>query len=443
VKPLAELRVDAQTIFNAGLKGVDCARLIKRSVNVIGSHLEIADRSYGLSEIRRIFVAGCGKAAAPMARALEQILGDRITAGVVIVKYGHALPLDKVKLIEAGHPVPDQAGMDGARQIFDLASYAGAGDLFLLVISGGGSALLPLPAEGLTLSDKQRTTEALLCSGANIHEVNSVRKHISQLKGGRLAQLAQPAKLVALMVSDVIGDDLDVIASGPTVPDRSRYEDCLAIIRRYDLVQKIPRVVLDLLERGARGEVAETPKPSAGFFRNVQNVIVGNNALALSASRAQAALLGYDPTVISSTLSGESRIVAQSHGARLKKTAEQRKLGDPPLCLISGGETTVTVHGDGVGGRNQEFGLATALEIQDASGIVVLSGGTDGSDGPTEAAGAIVDALTIKRGQALGLDAQEFLRRNDSHHFLQATGDLLVTGPTLTNVMDIQVSLIA
>jgi len=378
-----------------------------------------------------------------MARALEEILGSRITGGVVIVKYGHALRLDRIEVIQAGHPIPDQAGVDGARQILKLASEAEAGDLILFVVSGGGSALLPLPVAGLSLLDKQKTTQALLASGATIQEVNAVRRHLSRLKGGRLAELAQPAGLAALILSDVVGDDLDAIASGPTVPDTSSYADCLRMLRAYGLVDKIPQSVLELFERGARGEIAETPKPTEPFFRDVHNVIIGTNESALSAAKAHAEALGYRTRVLSSTMTGESRIVASSHAALLKAVARQKNPAEPPQCLISGGETTVTVRGDGLGGRNQEFALAAAIEIGATSNVVVLSGASDGSDGPTDAAGAIIDGTTVTRGQELGLDAAEFLARNDSYRFFCATGDLLVIGPTLTNVMDVQVSLIA
>jgi hydroxypyruvate reductase len=282
----------------------------------------------------------------------------------------------------------------------------------------------------------------LLSSGATIHEVNAVRKHLSRLKGGRLAELAQPASVIALMLSDVIGDDLDAIASGPTVGDGTRYEDCLKIIERYHLRKELSAAVIDILERGARGELAETPKPTAEFFTNVHNLIVGSNRLALDAAKEKAQRLGYDAALPSDPIGGESRVAGSASAMQAKKFIARKRAGDPPLCIVSGGETTVTLCGDGLGGRNQEFALAAAMEIAELDKVVVLSAGTDGSDGPTDATGAIVDGMTLRRGRAQGLSAEEFLARNDSYRYLQATGDLLITGPTLTNVMDLQLTLI-
>jgi len=295
-----------------------------------------------------------------------------------------------------------------------------------------------MPVDGLTLEDKQRTTQVLLASGATIQEVNALRKHLSLVKGGRLAELACPAAIISLILSDVVGDRLDAIASGPTVPDTTTYQDCLEIVRQYGLRDKIPRTVLSHLERGASGDASETPKPSDAIFQKVQNVIVGSNRLALVAAQERSKALEYRTIILSSTVEGESRTVGRCHAALAKAVSRHDNSGGRPVCLISGGETTVTVRGDGLGGRNQEFALAAAMEIAGVN-AVVLSGGTDGTDGPTDAAGAIVDGTTIQRGRAMGLEAQDYLMRNDSYHFLQATGDLLITGPTFTNVMDLQV----
>ena len=325
----------------------------------------------------------------------------------------------------------------------ELARRCGKNDLLFFLVSGGGSALLPCPAAGLSLEDKQKTTEALLKSGAKIQEVNAVRKHISQIKGGRLARLAVPAKVITLVLSDVVDDSLEAIASGPTVPDSSTYEDCLRIIKRYGVERVIPPVVVNYLERGAKGQIAETPKPSDDIFRDVQNIIVGGNRSALAAAQHRAEDLGYHAQVLSNTLEGESRIIAKIHSTLVKEFVRRNTVASRPACLLSGGETTVTVRGDGLGGRNQEFSLAAAIEIDGLDGVVILSGGTDGTDGPTDAAGGIVDGSTIDRSRAKNLDAAAFLAQNDSYHFLKATEDLLVTGPTLTNVMDLQVTLIA
>jgi glycerate 2-kinase len=439
--PLSSLRADAREIFLAGLKSADPLVAVARHVQLHDNRLEIGERSYDLDKIGRVLVIGCGKAAARMALALQELLGARIAAGVVVVKYGHGLPLEKIKVVEAGHPVPDRAGVEGSRQVMEIAARAGAKDLILFVVSGGGSALLPMPAVGLTLADKQLTTQILLGSGATIQQVNAMRKHLSQLKGGRLAQLASRATWVALILSDVVGDGLDAIASGPTVADPTTYKDCLEILRRYHLRRKIPPAALNLLERGTRGEIAETAKPSEAIFQRVQNIIVGSNRLALTAAQKRAQDLGYRALILSSAVEGESRNVAKSHAALVKNILLQDRFTRAPLCLISGGETTVTLRGNGLGGRNQEFALAAAMEIAGVDNVVLLSAGTDGSDGPTDAAGAIVDGTTVQRGATRGLNAAEYLARNDSNAFLRATDDLLITGPTFTNVMDLQLLL--
>jgi hydroxypyruvate reductase len=440
---LDNLRADARSIFAAGLESADPFAAVARILELRNDCLWVGDRTYELSAVQNIFVVGCGKAAARMALAVQALLGERLVGGVIVVKHGHQLPIERIKVIEAGHPIPDEAGLGGARQVMDLARRCGKNDLLFFLVSGGGSALLPYPAAGLSLEDKRRTTEVLLRSGAKIQEVNAVRKHISQIKGGRLARLAAPATLVTLVLSDVINDSLEAIASGPTVPDRSTYGDCLRIIKHYDVERLIPPVVVDFLERGANGQIAETPKPSDTVFRDTQNIIVGGNRLALAAAQHRAEALGYHTLVLSDELEGESRIVAKSHSDLVKEFLRTKTAARRPSCLLSGGETTVTVRGDGLGGRNQEFSLAAAIEIAGIDGVVILSGGTDGADGPTDAAGGIVDGSTINRGRAKNLDAAVFLAKNDSYHFLQATEDLLVTGPTLTNVMDLQITLIA
>lgn len=436
------LRADACEIFEAGVQSADPFTAVTRNVRLQDDRLQVGEQAYDLSALRGMFVAGCGKAAARMALGLEAALGERICGGVIAVKYGHSWPLNKIDIIEAGHPIPDEAGERAAREVLELARRCGHEELLFFLVSGGGSALLPLPAGGLTLEDKQRTTEALLKSGAAIEEVNIVRKHISRIKGGRLAQLAVPARLISLILSDVVGDSLEAIASGPTAPDSSTYADCVKIIRRKDLRRHIPAVVVDYLERGAKGWFPETPKPSDRVFQNVQNLVVGSNRLALAAARQHAEALGYHTWVLSNSMQGESRIVAKSYCALIKEILRTNKPVSRPACLLSGGETTVTVHGGGLGGRNQEFALAAAIESAGLDDIVILSGGTDGTDGPTDAAGGIIDGSTIARAQAKKLDAQAFLDRNDSYHFLRATDDLLMTGPTLTNVMDLQVALL-
>ncbi len=398
---------------------------------------------YPLDRFRRIYVLGAGKAGALMSRALERLLGKRITDGLVNVKYGHLARLRRVVLHECGHPVPDEAGVDGARRIAQLAAGAGEDDLVLCVISGGASALMPLPVEPVTLAEKQQTTKLLLECGANIHEINAVRKHISAIKGGQLARLAYPATVVSLLLSDVIGDDLDVIGSGPTAPDSSTYRRALAILEKYGIRDKIPASVEDRLRRGAAGEIAETPKPGDPELARTQNLIVGSNRLAVDAAAGRARKLGFRTMVLSTFVEGETREVARVHAAIVKEIRSSSRPLRAPACVISGGETTVTIRGDGLGGRNQEFVLAAAMDLDGVAGVCVLSGGTDGTDGPTDAAGAVADGRTLERARALGLDAAACLARNDSYHFFEPLGDLLKTGPTNTNVMDVRILLVA
>lgn len=435
-RSLVQLRADAVAIFNAAVKAVDAALAVRRYVRVTGTAIEVAERIYSLTDLRHVYVIGAGKAAVPMAQALETLLRERLRGGIVVTKYGQALPLRKVRVIEAAHPIPDLNGVKGACQIAAIAEQATAHDLVFALISGGGSALLPYPLDGLTLEDKQIVTDLLLRSGATIRETNTLRRHLSQIKGGKLARLAYPAQVVALIVSDVVGDTLEDIASGPTAPDPSRYTDCREIIRKYQLQESIPPAVRALLDRGSRGELAETVRTNDVAFTKVQNLIIASNGLATEAARSHANRLGYRSEILSNDVEGESREVAKRQMAKLKEVLTEPMT--EPICFISGGETTVKVRGSGMGGRNQEFALAAAIELADVEGWVLLSAGTDGIDGPTDAAGAIVDGGTLLRGRSQGLAAAEFLTRNDAYHFLLATGDLLVTGPTHTNVMDIQ-----
>jgi glycerate 2-kinase len=439
---LAKLREDALTIFHAGLKAVDPARAVTKYLRRQGQKLNVNGQVYDLPDYDGVYVVGMGKAAAAMAQAVEEILGDRLESGIVNVKYGYALPLHTVKVKEAGHPVPDKAGLEGTEEIIELLRQTGERDLVICLISGGGSALLPYPAEGLTLEDKQHVTRLLLECGATIHEINAVRKHISKVKGGKLARLAHPSTLISLILSDVIGDNLDTIASGPTVPDESTFADCLDILNKYGMEEKVPGAVLKALMDGSRGVIEETPKADDPVFRRTQNVIVGSNILALKAAKQKAQELGYNSLILSSFIEGETREVAKAHTAIAKEILSTGNPIEAPACIISGGETTVTIRGNGLGGRNQEFALVSAIGIDGLDKTVILSGGTDGTDGPTDAAGAIVDGTTVQRASEIGLDAERYLDENDSYHFFKALGDLIITGPTRTNVMDLRLALV-
>ncbi len=441
-KTLPQLRKDAEAIFRSGVKAVDPIEAIGRHVKRQDEILKVGDKNYNLKYFSRVIVVGAGKASAAMAQPLEELLGDRLKEGLVQVKYGHSLPLRKIRIVEAGHPVPDKSGIEGAHQIVQLVKSATEKDLLIFLISGGGSALLPSPVEGLTIEDEQQTTQVLLESGANIHEINAIRKHISQVKGGRLARLAYPAALVSLVLSDVIGDSLDSIASGPTVPDRSTFGDCVHILEKYRIKNKLPSAVREHLEKGMRGEVEETPKADDPAFERTQNVIIGSNILALKAARSNADELGYNSLILSTFIEGETREVARVHAAIAREILKRDLPVRRPACIISGGETTVTIRGKGLGGRNQEFVLAAAIDVDGLEDVVILSGGTDGTDGPTDAAGAIADGLTVRRAKSMGLDPERYLRENDSYHFFQALGDLLITGPTFTNVMDLRLVIV-
>lgn len=433
-------RDHARAIFQAGLDAAHPGSAVLRHLRVDGNILWVGETSYDLTEFENIWLVGMGKASAAMAQPLVEMLGHRISDGVILVKYGHSLFLPGVQVFEAGHPIPDEDGVEGVEEMVRLLERTGPKDLVFCLISGGGSALSPSPPSGITLEEKQEVTRLLLASGANIHEINTVRKHLSRIKGGQLARLAHPARLISLVLSDVVGDDLDTIASGPTAPDPGTFHGALEILERRGIWNATPTSVRARLESGVRGEAPETPEAGDPVLKTVQNLIVGSNTLALEAARKKAEELGYTTSVAPGLEEGEAREVAQAHislARELRATTPDR-----PTCIVTGGETTVTIRGDGVGGRNQEFALAAALDLEGMEDVVILAGGTDGTDGPTDAAGALSDGGSVERGRAAGMEASEYLDRNDAYHFFQPLGDLLMTGPTLTNVMDLRVMLV-
>ncbi|MBI3962701.1 MAG: glycerate kinase [Deinococcus sp.] len=382
-------------------------------------------------------VISVGKAAAAMAQAVEEAWGSRVS-GVVVTKYGHGQPLKYIQVLESAHPVPDEAGVRAAQQVKALLQSLKPEDLVLCLISGGGSALLPDPV-GLDLVAKQALSTQLLRSGATINEMNAVRKHLSGLKGGQLARLAQPAQVVSLILSDVVGDPFDVIASGPTAPDPTTYADALAVLERYGIDVLAARQRLDA---GARGELLETPKPGDPLFSRVQNVLIGSGQLALEAAAAEAQRRGYQPLILSGFVEGEARIAGRLHAAIARQIRQYHQPVAPPVALLSGGETTVTVKGNGRGGRNTEFALGFALGADGLENVICASVDSDGVDGSSDAAGAMADGSTAQRGKAQGKSARDYLERNDSFTFFQVLGDLIVTGPTLTNVNDLRVVLV-
>jgi hydroxypyruvate reductase len=437
-----ELRQSARQIFDAAVRAVDPGEAIRRHVVREGTCLTIGRERVDLASVRQIVAVGLGKAGAPMAAAVEEILGDRIARGVVVTKYGHVQPTKTIRIHEAGHPVPDDAGIAGAQAVLDHVAGLGPDDVVLVLISGGGSALTPAPVTGITLAEKQALTKALLACGADIREMNTLRKHISRIKGGQLARAAAPARVFTLILSDIVGDPLDAIASGPTVPDPRTYTDALAILDKYRIRQDIPASIRAHLEAGATGKVPETPKPDDPLFARVKSVMVASNIQALEAAKAEAQRLGFQAMILSSFVEGETREIARMHAALALEVRASGHPCRPPVCLITGGETTVTLKGKGKGGRNQEFALAAALDVAGLPGVVILSAGTDGTDGPTDAAGALADGDTVARAMAAGLSPRTALDGNDAYPFFQRLGDLLITGPTRTNVMDVRLVLV-
>jgi glycerate 2-kinase len=419
------LHAAAIELQRAALAAVEPAAAVRRCVRREGDALFVADQRYDLGDYERVFVVGGGKAAVPMAAAIADILGESVTEGVVVTKYEHTggWSASRFRVIEAGHPVPDENSVRGARAVADLADRAMERDLVICLISGGGSALLTLPAEGLALVDFQRLTGTLLRCGATICEINTVRKHCSGIKGGNLARLAAPARLITLILSDVIGDLLDVIASGPTVPDSTSLTDVRGVLGRYGVAEPAC--------------LQETPKSGDPIFEKVQNVVVGSNRLAALAAVEKARELGFDALLLGTYVEGEAREVGRVAAALAKGI---RAYGDPlspPACLVWGGETTVTVRGEGKGGRNQELALAAALALDGWRDVLIMALATDGSDGLTDAAGAIITGETMACAREQGLDAWAALEANDSYHFFDALGDLIRTGPTGTNVNDL------
>lgn len=441
-RTLQQLRDDSCHIFAAGVAAVDPVAAVQRAVVRRDDVLGVDGVAYDLRRYAHVYVVGAGKAGATMAQGLASVLRERLSGGVIIVKYGHGVPVARVTIQEADHPVPDAAGVQGAVALMRLAQQADANDLVFCLLSGGGSALLPAPSPGISLADKQWVTTQLLACGASIDEINTIRKHLSQLKGGQLARLVAPATLITLVLSDVVGDRLDVIASGPTVPDPTTYQDCLEIVQRYDLYARLPASVRTHLLRGQAGELPETPKGADPAFARCQTVIIGSNRIALHAARAAAQQCGYRTLLLSSSVQGEARQIARMYAAIAQEIRHSGEPLAPPACVLAGGETTVTLQGDGRGGRNQELALAAALAIAGLDRVVLLSAGTDGSDGPTPAAGALADGGTVARARSLGMAPEAFLRRNDSYSFFHALDDLLITGPTGTNVMDLQILLV-
>lgn len=434
------VRKNLQSIFRAAINSVmpEHAVFLQR---------DFVTETYRRKNYRKLYVIGFGKAACQMAKGLESALPARADKVILITKYGHCQSInfeyDNVDIYEAGHPVPDRAGLNATGIVLELLTRTDKETMVICLISGGGSSLLVSPCDEITFEEKQITTEILQKAGADIRELNTVRKCISGIKGGKLAAMAYPARIVSLIISDVVGDMLDVIASGPTSPDSSTYSDALSVISRVDVIKKIPVRVVETLLKGKAGLLPETPKSGNPIFNNVSNIIVGNNAIAIKAAMEKAESLGYETHIVSSPVTGEARIAGRELAKKamnIHHSLQNRNNGK--ICVISGGETTVTVKGKGTGGRNIELALSFAQEVHGIRGISLLSAGTDGSDNITDAAGAFADGATVIRALKKGLDSFLFLENNDSYSFFKELNDLFITGPTGTNVMDLQIMVI-
>jgi glycerate 2-kinase len=437
----SELRQSAKLTWEAALKAASPESCLRNHLRLDGDVLWVAGEELPIRG--RIIVIGTGKASAKMAQTVEQLLNGYLTEGIVVTKYDHALPLERIRLVEAGHPLPDLAGVQAVAETRRLLGGLSEHDIVLCLISGGGSALWPAPADEITLEQKQDVTQLLLRAGATIRELNAVRKHLSAIKGGQLARWASPARVISLIMSDVIGDPLDFIASGPTAPDTTSFSDAIAILQKYGV--RAPEAVERRLGDGAHGRIPETPKPGDPLFNRVSNYVIGNNRLLVDAAAAKARELGFNTLILGTAVEGEAQDVGRLFAAIAGEVGQSEHSPKAPACVLAAGETTVTVRGNGVGGRNQEMALAWAIAMDSRAPSIpscFASVATDGSDGPTSAAGGLVDPFTCARGIELGLVPMQYLRTNDSWNFLKATGDLIVTGPTQTNLMDLQILLV-
>jgi glycerate 2-kinase len=429
-------------VLSAALQAVDPATSVDNYLHREGKRLEADGQIYDLDNIRHVYLVGAGKAGAPMAHAAAKTLGSYLTRGLVIVKEGYAdsenIHVDpRLEIIQAGHPLPDARGVEACRRIVDLIKTANPVDLLICLISGGGSALLTSPVSGVSLSDMQQLTMELLKRGAAIGEINTLRKHLDSVKGGGLARLAPQTPKIVLVLSDVIGDRLDVIASGPCYPDASTFKDAWKVLETFDLLNDAPMSILETLRRGLRGDTPETPKPGDPLFKLVQHVLVGSNLQAAQAAQNRASTEGFHSIILTTSLQGEARLAGQFLSTLARQVDANGYPVARPACLIAGGETTVTLTGKGLGGRNQEVALAAVADLSGLTDLILVTLATDGGDGPTDAAGAVVTGETLGRARQLGMDPQAYLADNDSYQFFASLGDLLRPGPTLTNVNDL------
>jgi glycerate-2-kinase len=428
--------------LESAVNSVDPYRIVKSRVRLKDSVLNVDQHVFDLKKFRNIYVVGGGKASGSMALALEQILDNRITRGLVNVPKGNMNKTEIISLHEASHPIPDESGVTGTRGMLRIAEGADEDDLIICLISGGGSSLMPLPRGKISITDKRKLTDALLKSGATINEINTVRKHVSDFKGGWLAKKAYPATILNLILSDVVGDPLDFIASGPAVPDSTTFNDAVKVLEKYDLWGTAASSIRQVLTDGQEGLIPETPKAGDEAFEKTHNVIVGNNRSASLAAREWLRKAGVNTLLLTATLEGEAREAGIILATIAREVSASENPARRPAGIVAGGETTVTVTGKGLGGRNQEIPLAASTKLSDLNGAVIASLTTDGVDGPTDAAGAVADGKTLTRAAESGLMPEQFLSENDSYHFFEELGDLMFTGPTGTNVNDVSVIIV-
>jgi hydroxypyruvate reductase len=424
-------------ILVKAIEAVDPEKAVAQYLHREESNLYIGKKLYDLNHIDRIFLIGFGKASVPMGLSAISILGEYLTSGILVTKRFNGKAIPNISVIEGGHPVPDQRSKDAAKRIVQLLSKTKGDDLVICLISGGGSSLLTLPVEEISLDHIQILTKILLESGATINEINCLRKHISQVKGGQLARFAAPARIASLILSDVVGDPIDVIGSGPTTPDPTTYLDAIRILEKYGIVNEVPTQIEQHLKLGLRGQIPETPKPDDPIFTKTENKIIGNNFLAAKAAVSQAKQSGFNTMLLTTSLQGEANIAGKMIAAVAKQIATT---GDPiprPACIIIGGETTVTIRGNGKGGRNQELALGAVKDIAGLQNTLLITLATDGDDGPTDAAGAVVTGETLDRVISIGQNPTDYLQRNDSYEFFNSLNDLLKPGLTGTNVNDL------
>ena len=434
--PASPARPLLHRLLTAGLEAADPYQALLKAVSLNGSSLRVGRRTFDLSHTRRVLVVGAGKASARMAQALELVLGQRLEDGLVIVKTGHSLATKRTTVLEASHPIPNRAGLAATQRLLGLAASLSPDDLLIVLLSGGASSLLPAPVSGVTLTDKQRTTQLLLRCGATINEINIVRKHLSMIKGGRLAASTR-AKIITLVLSDVIGDDLGSIGSGPTAADPSTFTDAIAVLQQYRIWAAVPPTVRRYLKRGEKGEVPETLKPGSSRGRSVHHHILGSNHIMLEAVERAGREAGFFTKLVAPPITGETLVVAKQFVELSKSVRTGRGRLRRPYCVVAGGEPTVTVTGRGKGGRAQEFAAAAAFEISDLSNAWIAALGSDGTDGPTDAAGALVNGETVSRAKRLQVDLHTAIRRHNTYPALKKLGCHIHTGPTGTNVNDL------